>query len=113
LPQFLKVAIIDRCLKKVVGLGERCVSSKQCQDPASECRFGLCQCLCSFKPTAIFGKFLFVLNISFPFYVGEQHCSNPDDPLRVGEILTRVEQIFQNRHKGLSGGGGGIPTRIV
>uniref|UniRef100_A0A183CQX4 EB domain-containing protein n=1 Tax=Globodera pallida TaxID=36090 RepID=A0A183CQX4_GLOPA len=45
-----EVPVIDRCLKKV-ELGERCVSSKQCGDAAAECRFGICQCLCTFKQT--------------------------------------------------------------
>ncbi|KAL3068706.1 hypothetical protein niasHT_032122 [Heterodera trifolii] len=79
-----EVPVIDRCLKKV-ELGERCMSSKQCGDAAAECRFGICQCLCTFKQTNILG--------------GPPRCTNPDDPLGFSNILTRVEQIFQNRQR--------------
>ncbi|CAK5073657.1 unnamed protein product [Meloidogyne enterolobii] len=82
-----EVSTIDRCLKRA-ALGERCINSKQCGDPAAECRFGICQCLCSFKAANI---------------LGEQRCSNPDDPLGFGNILTRVEQIFQNKQRGFNG----------
>lgn len=42
-----EVPVSDRCVPKV-SLGDRCVSNKQCPN-FSECRFGLCQCLCGFK----------------------------------------------------------------
>lgn len=54
-----EVPVIDQCLKKV-ELGERCTSPKQCGD-AAECRFGICQCICSYKQS--------VCDLTIHFYI--------------------------------------------
>ncbi|MFH4978654.1 hypothetical protein AB6A40_005363 [Gnathostoma spinigerum] len=71
-----EVPVIDRCLPRV-GLGHRCYSTRQCPD-FSECRFGICQCLCGYKQDSFIGA----------------RCTNPDDPISLNAILTSVEQWF-------------------
>ncbi|TMS37064.1 hypothetical protein L596_004080 [Steinernema carpocapsae] len=80
-----EIPVIDKCLPKV-QLGNRCYSNKQCPTN-SECRYGLCQCFCGYKTDALLGT----------------QCTNPDDPLSIGKILTGVEQLFGSKGRGAGG----------